>query len=314
MLYRNDPPYTSISTNGLAAPSLEEEEERIKTPPTLSRRSSAAASSLAPSPHNENGFDSDKEEDERKTHTDLHYLSLPFGIGIGYSYAHIADGGDAQTRLSRLASNKARRSNRSRSGSTLALSTGALPVPTTSSVNGTDGLRSRSRSFKELCRDAFSGATTRDISVISEEDDGSDVTKVATSRWGTSLVSLDLSSSERGSGLVTPTGPSSAILPLSTSNIGSEDPTSHAAPAQSTTGRFFGVDAAAPGHTLIDLSLGTPELAISDPDGITRPASTPGAMPSQIARHPQVEQLRREGRSETGKRVGQGTPTNAKLY
>lgn len=314
-LYRNDSTHTLISTSGLAAPSLEEEEERIKTPQTLSRRSSAAPSSLAPSPHNENGFDADKEEDERKTHTDLHYLSLPFGIGIGYSYAHIADGGDAQTRLSRLATNKARRSNRSRSGSTLALSTGALPVPTTSAVNGTDGLRSRSRSFKELCRDAFKGSTMRDIGVISEEDDGSSMTNVSTSRWGSSLVSLDLSSSERGSGTLTPTGPSSeSILPLSTSNIASEDPSLHAAPAKASTGRFFGVDAAAPGHTLIDLGLGTPELAISDPNGITRPASTPGAMPSQIARHPQVEQLRREGRSETGKRVGQGTPTNIKLY
>ena len=307
-LYRSESSYTLIASNALAAPSLEEEEERIKTPPTLSRRSSAAASSLAPSPLNENGPDSEDEEYERKTHTDLHYLSLPFGIGIGYSYANIADGGDARSRISRMA---ARRS-RSRSGSTLALSTGALPVPGTSAVNGTDGLRSRSRSFKELCRDALGGATSRDISMISEEEADSDMTTVSTPRWGSSLVSLDLSGSERGSGTVTPTGPSAVgSLSASASSIALEDLASH---APSTKGRYFGVDnASSSGHTLIDLGLGTPELAVSDPDGITRPASTPGVMPSQVARHPQVEQLRREGRSETGKRVGKGTPTNAKL-
>ncbi|SPO27132.1 uncharacterized protein UTRI_10593_B [Ustilago trichophora] len=313
--YRSDSSYTSLTSNGLAAPSLEEEEERIKTPPTLSRRSSAAASSLAPSPHNENGPDSDDEEYERKTSNDLHYFSLPFGIGIGYSYANIADNRDARTRITRLAAKRSRR----HSGSTLALSTGALPVPSTGAVNGTDGLRSRSRSFKELCRDAFGSTASRDIGIISEEEGDSDMTTVSTPRWGSSLVSLDLSGSERGSGTVTPTGPSAAgggtFLSSSTSSIALEDlASSHGSSAK---GRYFGVEngsAAPSGHTLIDLGLGTPELAVSDPDGITRPASTPGVMPSQVARHPQVEQLRREGRSETGKRVGKGTPTNAKLF
>lgn len=309
--YRSDSSYTSIPTSALSAPSLEEEEERIKTPPTLSRRSSAAASSLAPSPLNENGPDSDDEELERKTQTDLHYLSLPFGIGIGYSYANIADGRDAKTRISKLAAKR----SRSRSGSTLALSTGTLPVPGLSTAaNGGDGLRSRSRSFKELCRDAFSNATTTcDISAIMEEEGGSDMTGVSTPRWGSSsLASLDLSSSG-GSGTVTPTGPnSSGALSSSSSSITLETSASH---GPSAKGRYFGVDSApASGHALIDLSLGTPELAVSDPDGITRPASTPGVMPSQVARHPQVEQLRREGRSETGKRVGKGTPTNAKPF
>ncbi|SPO27476.1 uncharacterized protein UTRI_10593 [Ustilago trichophora] len=313
--FRSDSSYTPLTSNGLAAPSLEEEEERIKTPPTLSRRSSAAASSLAPSPHNETGPDSDDEEYERKSPNDLHYLSLPFGIGIGYSYANIADNRDARTRITRLAAKRSRR----HSGSTLALSTGALPIPGTGAVNGTDGLRSRSRSFKELCRDAFGSTASRDISIISEEEDDSDMTTVSTPRWGSSLVSLDLSGSDRGSGTVTPTGPSAGgggtFLTSPTSSIALEDLAS--SQGSSAKGRYFGVEngsAASGGHTLIDLGLGTPELAVSDPDGITRPASTPGVMPSQVARHPQVEQLRREGRSETGKRVGKGTPTNAKLF
>ncbi|SNX85562.1 uncharacterized protein MEPE_04271 [Melanopsichium pennsylvanicum] len=307
-LCRNEPSYTLIAPNGLAAPSLDEEEERIKTPPTSSLRSSAAISSLGCSPHNENGPDSSDEEVERKTPNDLHYLSLPFGIGIGYSYANIADGGDARTRINRLAARKSRKG----SGSTLALSTGALPVPGTS--GGKDGLRSRSRSFKELCRDAFVVSTSRDISMISEEADG-EMTTVSTPRWGSSVISLDLSGSDRASSIVSPTGPStSSMLPTSASSIALGDLPSQ---GPSPKGRYFGVDtdtAATGVHTLIDLGIGTPELAVSDPDGITRPASTPGVMPSQVARHPQVEQLRREGRSETGKRVGKGTPTNAKLF
>ncbi|KAJ1577103.1 hypothetical protein NDA14_005089 [Ustilago hordei] len=310
-LYRSDSSYTSIPASVLSAPTLEEEEERIKTPPTLSRRSSAAASSSVPSPLNENGPNSDDEELERKTQTDLHYLSLPFGIGIGYSYANIADGRDAKTRLSKLAAKR----SRSRLGSTLALSTGTLPIPGLSAAaNGGDGLRSRSRSFKELCRDAFSSATTtRDIGAIMEEEGGSDMTGVSTPRWGSSsLASLDLSSSG-GSGTVTPTGPGgSGTLSTSTGSMTLESLASHGLHAK---GRYFGVDSApATGHTLVDLGQGTPELAVSDPDGITRPASTPGVMPSQVARHPLVEQLRREGRSDTSKRVGKGTPTNAKAF
>lgn len=317
-LHRSDGSYTSLHTSSLSVPSFDEEEERIKTPPTLSRRSSAAAaaaaaaavsSSSATSPLNEMGSDSDDEELERKTSHELHYLALPFGIGIGYSYANIADGGDARTRISRLAAKRSRR----RSSSTLALSTGALPIAGTGAVSGADGLRSRSRSFRELCRDAFGATTSRDIGMISEEEGDADMTTVPTTRWGSSLISLDLSGSERGSGTVTPTGPSAAgILPSTASSIALED----LASTQSSKGRFFGVEnaAAAPGHTLIDLGLGTPDVAVSHPDGITRPASTPGVMPSQVARHPQVEHLRREGRSETGKRVGKGTPTNAKLH
>lgn len=303
-MYRSDSSYASVTSNGLAAPSLEEEEERIKTPPTLSRRSSAAASSIVP------GSDSEDEDNERKTPSDLHYLSLPFGIGIGYSYAHIADGGEARTRINRLA-----RESRRRSGSTLALSSGALPIPGLSAGNGTGGLRSRSRSFKELCRDAFGTTTSDDFNTISEEEGDSDMTTVLTPRWGSSLVSLDFSGSERGSGNVTPTGPSaSGAVSASTSSIALEDFASQGSSLQSAKGRFFGMENATSAHTLIDLSVGTPELAVSDPDGITRPASTPGVMPSQVVRHPQVEQLRREGRSETGKRVGKGTPTNPKLH
>ncbi|CDR98959.1 hypothetical protein [Sporisorium scitamineum] len=276
------------------------------------RRLQAAIQPRSPlrrSPLNEMGSDSDDEELERKTSHELHYLALPFGIGIGYSYANIADGGDARTRISRLAAKRSRR----RSSSTLALSTGALPIAGTGAVSGADGLRSRSRSFRELCRDAFGATTSRDIGMISEEEGDADMTTVPTTRWGSSLISLDLSGSERGSGTVTPTGPSAAgILPSTASSIALED----LASTQSSKGRFFGVEnaAAAPGHTLIDLGLGTPDVAVSHPDGITRPASTPGVMPSQVARHPQVEHLRREGRSETGKRVGKGTPTNAKLH
>ncbi|KAJ1022133.1 hypothetical protein NDA18_005366 [Ustilago nuda] len=311
ILYRSDSSYTSIPASVLSAPTLEEEEERIKTPPTLSRRSSAAASSSVPSSLNENGPNSDDEELERKTQTDLHYLSLPFGIGIGYSYANIADGRDAKTRLSKLAAKR----SRSRLGSTLALSTGTLSIPGLSAAaNGGDGLRSRSRSFKELCRDAFSSATTtRDIGAIIEEEGGSDMTGVSTPRWGSSsLASLDLSSSG-GSGTITPTGPGgSGTLSTSTGSMTLESLASHGLHAK---GRYFGVDSApATGHTLVDLGQGTPELAVSDPDGITRPASTPGVMPSQVARHPLVEQLRREGRSDTSKRVGKGTPTNAKAF
>lgn len=312
-LHRNDGSYSSLHTSALTIPSLEEEEERIKTPPTLSRRSSAAATTSSTLYSLNGGSESDDDEVERKSPNDLHYLSLPFGIGIGYSYANIADGGDARTRISRLAAKR----SRSRYGSTLALSTGALPIAGTSGVSSADGLRSRSRSFKELCRDAFSTTTSRDISMISEEEDEAEMSMASTPRWGSSLVSLDLTSSERGSGTVTPTGPSSAGMPSSSaSSIALEDLTCHGASAQSAKGRYFGVESGAAdcSHTLIDLGLGTPELAVSDPDGITRPASTPGVMPSQIARHPQVEQLRREGRSETGKRVGKGTPTNAKLH
>ncbi|SJX62466.1 uncharacterized protein SRS1_13316 [Sporisorium reilianum f. sp. reilianum] len=319
-LHRSDGSYTSLHGSSLSAPSFDEEEERIKTPPTLSRRSSAAAaaaassaasSSSATTPHNEMGSDSDDDESERKTSHDLHYLALPFGIGIGYSYATIADGGDARSRISRLAAKRSRR----RSGSSVALSTGALPIAGTSAVSGADGLRSRTRSFKELCRDAFGATTSRDIGMISEEEAEADMTTVPTTRWGSSLISLDLSGSERGSGTVTPTGPSAAsLLPTTVaSSIALED----LASTQTSKGRFFGVEgasAAAAGHTLIDLGLGTPDVAVSNPDGITRPASTPGVMPSQVARHPQVEHLRREGRSETGKRVGKGTPTNAKLH
>lgn len=312
-LYRSDSSYTSIPTH-LAAPSLEEEEERIVTPPALSRRSSAAASSLASSPHNELNDDSDEDDLERKAPPDLHYLQLPFGIGIGYSYASIADGGDARTRLSTLAAKRARRQEHARSGSTLALSTGALPVPGT-------GLRSRTRSFKDLCRDALSGATTRGISVISEEVADSDMSSVSTPRWGSGPVSLDLSSSDSRSGTVTPTAPNGtgSGIGAAVSGIALEDFAPHKT-APAAKGRYFATDASSSsssssssGHTLIDLGTGPPELAISDPEGITRPASTPGVMPSQVARHPQVEQLRREGRAETGKRVGKGTPTNAKL-
>lgn len=310
-LFRSDSSYASSPANGLAAPSLEEEEERIKTPPTLSRRSSAIASSLALSPLNENCPNPKEDEPERKSQNhDLHYFSLPFGIGIGYTYANISDGGDARSRISRLAAKR----SRNRSGSTLALSTGALPVPGSSSaVSGGDGLRSRSRSFRELCRDAFGGAMTRDTDIIAEDDGGSDMKTISGPRWGSSLVSLDLPSSERSSGTVTPTGTTSATaLSMSTSGIALED---LASASQSAKGRSVGLDnGSASGHTLIDLGLGPPELAISDPDGITRPASTPGVMPSQVARHPQVEQLRRQGRGETSKRVGKGTPTNAKLF
>lgn len=305
-LYRSDGGYGSQHTNGIAVPSLEEEEERIKTPPSLSRRtSSAAASLLTPSPHNESRSDSDDEEVERKVSNDLHYLSLPFGIGIGYSYANIADGRDARMRISRIAAKR----SRSRSSSTLALSSGALPIAGTTAVSGTDGLRSRTRSFKELCRDAFVGTTSRDIGVISEEEGDGEMTAVSTPRWGSSLVSFDLPDSDRGSGAVTPTGPS--VHSTTASGIALED-----LATQSGKGRYFGAEGASSssGHTLIDLGLGAPEIAVSDPVGITRPASTPGVMPSQVARHPQVEQLRREGRSETGKRVGKGTPTNAKLH
>ncbi|KAJ9480199.1 Lysophospholipase [Pseudozyma hubeiensis] len=272
--HRSDGSYSSLHTNALTIPSLEEEEERIKTPPTLSRRSSAAATASS-TPYTLNGSsDSDDDEVERKTSNDLHYLSLPFGIGIGYSYVNIADGGDAQSRISRLAAKRSRR----RSGSTLALSTGALPIAGTGGVNGADGLRSRSRSFKELCRDAFGATTTRDIGMISEEEVDGEMSTVSTPRWGSSLVSLDLPNSERGSGTVTPTGASSAgVLSSPATSIALEDLASHASTTQPAKGRFFGVEsgASASGHTLIDLGFGAPELAISDPDGITRPASTP---------------------------------------
>ncbi|GAC93105.1 lysophospholipase [Pseudozyma hubeiensis SY62] len=175
-LHRSDGSYSSLHTNALTIPSLEEEEERIKTPPTLSRRSSAAATASS-TPYTLNGSsDSDDDEVERKTSNDLHYLSLPFGIGIGYSYVNIADGGDAQSRISRLAAKRSRR----RSGSTLALSTGALPIAGTGGVNGADGLRSRSRSFKELCRDAFGTTTSRDIGMISEEEVDGEMSTVST--------------------------------------------------------------------------------------------------------------------------------------
>lgn len=317
--YRNDPNFTSLTTlSTLAPPSLEDEEERIKTPPTLSRRSSAATSSLTPSPCNEGGPDSADEDLDHRTQTDLHYLSLPFGIGIGYSYANIADGGDARMRISRLEARRARQRQHMQSNSDLALSTGALPVPGTSSVNG-DGLRSRSRSFKDLCRDVITGGSSRDIGMISEEEGDTDMSTVSSSRWGASLVSLDLSSSERGSGTVTPTGPSAAstLATSASSSIALEEIATSGSAAQAAKGRFFGMDgppAPSSSHTLIDLSVGTPELAISDADGITRPSSASALMPSQVARHPQVEQLRREGRSETGKRLGKGTPTNVKPF
>ena len=313
-LHRSDGSYTSLHTS---APSFDEEEERIKTPPTLSRRSSAAAAaSLSHGKLDEDGSDTEDDQVERKTSNDLHYLSLPFGIGIGYSYAHIADGRDARSRITRLAAKRSRR----RSGSTLALSTGALPIAGTGGVGGADGLRSRSRSFKDLCRDALGATTTRDIGMISEEEEQGhgDMTTVPSSRWGSSLISLDLSGSERGSGAVTPTGPTTSsgiFASTAASSIALED---MASTATAKGGRFFGVDGSATsasGHTLIDLGLGgASEAAVSHPDGIMRPASTPGVMPSQVARHPQVEQLRREGRGDAGKRVGKGTPMNAKLH
>ncbi|TKY86124.1 hypothetical protein EX895_004949 [Sporisorium graminicola] len=319
-LHRSNGSYTSLHTSSLLVPSFDEEEERIKTPPTLSRRSSAAATAAAAAaaaasstgPHHDMGSDSDDDASERKASHDLHYLALPFGIGIGYSYANIADGGDARTRISRLAAKRSRR----RLGSTVALSTGALPIAGTRAVSGADGLRSRSRSFKELCRDAFGTTTSRDIGMISEEEADDDMTTVPTTRWGSSLISLDLSGSERGSGTVTPTGPSAAgILPSTvSSSIALEDLIS----TPSSKGRFFGADnpaaAAASGHTLIDLGLGSADVADSHPEGITPGVDAGRVMPSQVARHPQVEHLRREGRSETGKRVGKGTPTNAKLH
>ncbi|PWY97190.1 hypothetical protein BCV70DRAFT_70642 [Testicularia cyperi] len=323
--FLSDTAYYSLSSSvsDAGAASLEEEEESIVTPPSLSRRSSSARMSLAGSPHNENGYESDEESVRKPSPSDIHYLSLPFGFGIGYSYSNIGDGSAARARVVRMAAQRHDPSRRDLvlSGSVLGKATGALPVPSTSGGSGSDGLRSRARSIKDLCKEAISAAAagSREIGVIAEED-GSDLPGGSASRWMPSLMTFDAPASEGGSGAATPTGAGVGTMrpPLSTSHsaIALEDLTGSAS-GPKARGRYFGIQPEAEtSHTLVDLgNVGTTDSShLVDPSGIMRPASTPAApMASQVARHPQVEQLRREGRSETGKRVGKGTPTTAKL-
>jgi hypothetical protein len=275
--------------------SLDEEEASIVTPPSLSRRTSVASVSAAPY-NNGDGLQNEENVSERNSAQDLHYLALPFGFGIGYSYSHLSNGSVTQARLQSLAFQGRRRRLEKRDSSELALSTGALPIPSISSASASEGLRSRARSIKEMCTEAVRSVVVREISSISEEEiDG--MAGASTPRWSPLLTSMDVPASEGASGLPTD------LDELAPSNG-----------APKGKGRFFGQEPAPSSHTLVDLgSVDVPDEASSGPNGIASSAWT-AAPSSSRARHPHVEQLRREGRSETCKRVGKGTPTNTKVF
>lgn len=290
--------------------SLEEEEEGIITPPASLRRSSGALSSAQSSPYDVNGSDSYTETGRRSPH-DLHYFSLPFGLGIGFSYSQLSDRSATEARVSTLGASRWSHGKRERSSSEYVTSTSALPTLSSTGVSGSDGLRSRARSFKDMCKDAIHTAVGGVPSKPEENMD--DLSTASTSRWVPSLVAVDAMGSDSGSGATTPTAhTASSVLRPSVSDIALDE-------LSSTTGskgkaRYFATgESATTSHTLVDL--GSVEAVLSDPQEIARPASSPaGPLPSQIPRHPQVEQLRRQGRTETGKRVGKGTPTNTKVF
>lgn len=307
-------PLTPTDIGGVS--SLEEEEEGIVTPPASLRRSSSAIGSVYSSPYEVDGVDSYPDSGRRSPH-DLHYFSLPFGLGIGFSYSQISDRSAAEARVSTLSANRWSHGKRERSSSELVTSTSALPILVSTGVSGSEGLRSRARSFKDLCKDVIHTAVGGEASKV--EDNIDDLSTASTSRWLPSLVAVETTGSESGSGATTPTAHnSSSILRPSISDIALDELSSTSTAASKGKARYYATgENANTSHTLVDLGHANSgsEAALSDPHEIARPASSPAApLPSQIPRHPQVEQLRRQGRTETGKRVGKGTPTNTKVF
>ncbi|KAN0066251.1 hypothetical protein ACQY0O_000345 [Thecaphora frezii] len=320
--------------------SVEEEEELITTPPIISRRSSARSVN----PSEPGGSD---DEEDRKVSSDLHYFALPLGLGIGYSHSRISDRNLARARLNRLAETAARRRRVEQSSRPLELARSsstqwaALPITGTKATSpGMAGaLRSGARSLREFCSGALetisssTGAESRYASSASEEEgDGvSPTTPLSLPHWNgansddITPLATGLASNDYWTSIP-------ANEPLSSIALGSLAPSASLA---NQKGKAKAQQSVAPadGYTLVDLSPAATEpnnggakaYALPDLTGhgrcgagprtseeegsVSSTASSPSPSASTVARHPLVEHLRREGRSNGERRVGNGTPT-----